>query len=175
MNSQPSKLKSALNFGALLGLVLMILTLVTFVLEMYEAKWLNYLSWAILIGGIAYGIKQFRDKENGGFISYGSALGYGTLVALFAGVITSFAMYAYLQFVDDGMVHFIRETQENALYEAGSLSDEQIEMQLSYMQKFTSPGWIAIWGVAGNAFMGFIVSLIVSIFLKKESDNIESL
>ncbi len=69
-----------MNYGAMLGLVLVVISLLIYILELYENQWISIISTIALIAGIVMGIKKFRDQENGGFISYGSALGYGTLI-----------------------------------------------------------------------------------------------
>ena len=61
------------------------------VFELVENKLFTFLTWGIIIGGIVYGIKKYRDGVLKGFISYGSALGYGVLISLFASIISSFA------------------------------------------------------------------------------------
>lgn len=170
---QPSKLKSALNYGALLGLILMIISLIIYVFQMYDAnKWLSWVSMAILVGGLVMGIKNFRDKESGGFISYGGAVKYGTLVALFAGIITSFFTYIYLGYVDDGFLQHQLMVQEDEMYNQG-MPDEQIEMAMEWTRKFMAPGILAISGVIMNTLIGFIISLIAASFLKKEPENFE--
>lgn len=171
-NGSPSKLKSALNFGAVIGLCLVIITILTYLFELYEAKWIQLLNYAILIGGIAKGIKDYRDKQLGGNISYGSALGYGALLALSASVVVSFVNYIYLKFIDDGLIMYSLEAAEMAMYDAG-MEDEQIEMAMQMQSKMFSPGGIAIIGVFATTIFGFIISLIASIFLKKEANPFE--
>ncbi|KAA3647400.1 MAG: DUF4199 domain-containing protein [Bacteroidetes bacterium] len=173
-NNTPTTSKSAMNFGAMLGLVLMIFSLIIYVTEMYGSQWINWISTIILIAGIVIGIKKRRDNELGGHISYGSALGYGTLIALFASIITSVGSFLYLSYVDDGFIQFTLNTQETQLYENG-LADEQIEMAMSMTKKFMTPGWIAFMAVLITVITGFIVSLIASAFLKKEASTFDEI
>ena len=170
---QPSKLKSALNYGAMLGLLLMIISLLIFVFELYESsKWLNWISMIILAAGLYMGVKNYRDQVAGGFISYGGAVGYGTLVALFAGIITSIFSYIYLGYIDDGFVQFQLTQTEDELYAQG-LPDEQIEMTLEWTKKFMAPGILAVSGIIMNTIFGLIISLIVAAILKKDPENFE--
>jgi len=168
----PSKMKSALNFGAVLGLALMILTLITYIFELYEMKWFQYVNWAVFIAGIVIGTKKYRDEVCSGVISYGSALGYGVLLSLFSSIIVSVVNYIYLGYVDSGFLDFTLEQQEMELFDSG-MPAEQIEMTMGYTKKFMSPIMIAFWGVLGSVVMGFIISLITSAFLKKDPQNFE--
>jgi hypothetical protein len=171
-NTQPSMSKSALNFGAKLGLVLMIISLINYVFNLYEASTavstiISLLSMAILAGGIYVGTKSFRDGLNEGTITYGKALGYGTLIALFAGIITSAFAFVYLGFIDDSFLQYTLTTQEDQMYEQG-LPEEQIEMRMKMTKMFMKPGAFALMGILTNTFLGFIISLITAAILKKE-------
>ncbi len=171
-NEKPSKLKSALNFGTILGFALMILTLVTYIFEMYENKWFGSLTWIVLILGIYLGIKKYRDEVLDGFISYGQALGYGILIAFFASIIVSFINYLYLGYVDDGFIVYSLEMAEMGMYEAGT-PDDEIEVAMDMTRKFMSPGMLSIIGVLATTFLGFLISLILSAVLKKDPENFE--
>lgn len=172
--NSPSKVKSALNFGALIGLVLAIFSLITYVFEMYEAQWFGYLSWVALIIGIIVGTKKYRDEQLGGFISYGQSLGYGVLLAFFAAIVSSFVSYIYLGFIDDSFLTFSLEKAEMGMYEGGT-PDEQIETAMSYTRKIMTPGVTAIFGLLATTFLGFIISLISSAFIKREADNFDEI
>lgn len=167
---EPSTLKYALNAGALLGIVLMIVALIQSLLAMYDSKIFQFISYAVLIAGLLYAIKSYRDNELGGYITYGNIVGLGTLTALFAGIISGFIFYLYLKFVDDSMIAFIYSKAEQDMYDK-NLSDEQIATSMEYMKSFTSAGMIALMSVLGNTFFGLVISLIAGIFLKKEADE----
>jgi len=171
-NQTPSKTKSALNSGAILGLALMVLSLVTYIFEMYENQWFGYLNWVVLIIGIVLGITKYRDESLGGYIAYSQALGYGVLIAFFASIIVGFINFIYLGYVDDGFISYTLEKSESEMYNAGT-PDDQIESAMSITRKIMSPGVLAIMGVFITTFLGFIFSLIAAAFLKKESDNFE--
>ena len=174
MNEEsPSKLKHALNFGAVLGLILLGLTLVTYLLEMYENKIFGYINYLIIIGGIIFGIKKFRDEVKGGFISYSGALGYGVMIVLFASIITSFGNFIYLSYVDNTFIEVALENAEIQMIENGT-PDEQVDMAMSMTKKMLSPIGIFIFGILGLTLFGLIVSLIAAAFLKKDPDSFEN-
>lgn len=167
--STPSSSKSAMQFGLTLGIALTVISLAVYVLELYEHQWINYLSTVVLIAGIVMGIKNRRNKELGGYISYGSALGYGTLITLFASIISATLSMCYLAFIDDSFIQFTLDQQETQMYEKG-MADEQIEMAMEMTAKFMNPLWMGVMAVVMSTIMGFIISLIVAAFLKKDAD-----
>ncbi len=168
-SNAPSSTKSALQFGTLLGIILIVVSLLIYILELYENQITNWASTVFLLIGIVIGVKNRRDKELGGHISYGSALGYGTLVTLFASIISATVSIAYLAFIDDGFIQFTLEQQENKMYEQG-LPDEQIEIAMSWTEKFMSPPLMWVVAIISTTFIGFIISLIVGAILKKNED-----
>ena len=171
-NQPPSKIKSALNSGAILGLALMVLSLLTYIFEMYENQWFGYLNWLVLIAGLVMSIKKYRDENLGGYIAYGQALGYGVLIAFFASIIVGFINFIYLGYIDDGFISYTLEKTESEMYNAGT-PDDQLESAMSVTRRLMSPGVLSILGVFMTTFLGFLFSLIVAAFLKKESDIFE--
>jgi len=51
------------------------------------------------------------------------------------------------------------------------ISDDELDLALEMTNKFVQPHWMLILGVLGGTFMGFIYSLIISIFVKKDNPN----
>ncbi len=168
-----SLLKSTMNYGAMLGLALIIYSLLLWMIDMTAHTGLGLVSYVIMIVGIVLATKTFRDKEQDGYISYGRALGVGTLTSVFAGFITAFFTYLLYTVIDPGLMEKTYLMMEEAYYEAG-MTDSQIEMAMNMAKRFTNPVMMAVFGVLGSAFTGFIFSLIISIFIKREADPFES-
>lgn len=165
--NQSSFLKSTMNYGAMLGLALVIYSVILWMFGLTFSKPLGYLSYLLIIAGLYLGIRAFRDQESGGFISYGRALGVGTMIGLFAGVITGFFTFIMFKFMDPELVDKAILMAEEALYKRG-MTEDQIEMAIKAQKMFMKPVIFAISSILGSVFMSFIFSLIISIFLKKE-------
>ena len=61
---------------------------------------------------------------------------------------------------------------EQAILESNpEISDNELDLALEMTNKFVQPHWMLIFGVLGGTFMGFIYSLIISIFVKKDNPN----
>ncbi|MFO7924772.1 MAG: DUF4199 domain-containing protein [Bacteroidales bacterium] len=172
-NKQSSLLKSTMNYGAMLGLALIIYSLLLWMMDATTNKYLGYVSSLITIAGIVLATRAFRDQEQGGFITYGRALAVGTLTSVFAGIITGFFTYLLYTVIDPGLIDKTYAIMEQTYYEAG-MSDDQTEVAMNMAKRFTNPLMMSLLGLLGSAFMGFIFSLITSIFLKKEADPFET-
>ncbi|HEX2934924.1 MAG TPA: DUF4199 domain-containing protein [Bacteroidales bacterium] len=159
--------KSTMTSGAILGSGMIIFSFILYIAGLNEGTSLNMLSYVILIGGIMYGIKQVRDKIQNGFISYGRAVGSGTLVALFASIILAFYMFILMKYVDNSMIaKSIELTQQK--WSEGGMTDDQVESMTKMVEPFITPGFMAFGTVFSITFVGVIISLIVAAFMKKE-------
>lgn len=159
--------KSTMTSGAILGFGMIIFSFILYIAGLNEGSSLNVLTYIILIGGIMYGIKQVRDKVQNGFISYGRAVGSGTLVALFASIILAFYMFVLMKYVDNSIIVKSLEMLQQNWSEKG-VSDEQVEAMTQLLAPFMTPGFMTFSTIFGLTFLGVIVSLIAGAFMKKD-------
>lgn len=161
-------LKHSMNYGLIMGAVLIILSLITYLAGVVKPPfWVSLINYAIMVGIIVWGTKKYRDEVLEGAISYGNALGLGVLITLFAGVIVAVFTYIQITIIDPDFVSKILAIAEEELVKRG-MSDDQIEMALDMQKKFMTPLFMIISSLFGMVLMGFLFSLITSIFLKKE-------
>src|SRR4051812_47080981 len=89
MENQRTQHKVAMNYGTLFGLCGVAVFLLFYFIGLdMQSKMPSFSQYALLIFFIVIGIKSYRDEDLGGSISYGKALGTGTLIGLFGGIIT---------------------------------------------------------------------------------------
>lgn len=166
-------LKNVMNYGAITGLAFIAYAVILFVLGLENSQTAGYLNYIILIAGIYLGTKQYRDQHNNGLITYKNALGTGTLIAVFASIILAVYMYVFMTVIDPDAIDKIRILAEEKMIERG-IPDEQIEMAMGMNSKLMTPGYIALWTVPTFTFIGFILSLIIGAFLKKEGNPFDT-
>ena len=170
MNSK----KFAMNYGAILGLCLVAIAVVvwSFGIDKNGSLAPSILNNGLIIAGIAYTIIQFRDTENNGFISYSNSLKLGTSVAFFSSLILAFYTFIFINYIEPNTLNEILvEAEQAILASEPEISDEELDLALEMTTKFVQPHWMLILGVLGGTFMGFIYSLIISIFVKKDNPN----
>lgn len=161
--------KTGFKYGAILGLVLIIYTILLFVLDQSFNKVLPYLNYVFLAIIVFVGAKTYRDNSLGGFISYGKALGISMIIVLIAAVINSIYFYIHLTLVDPEYITKMLITVEEGMIEKG-VPDGNIEMALEMQKKMMKPALMSVFGLLGVGLWGFIISLITSIFVKKQGD-----
>ncbi len=174
LNGKPSSAKVAITNGLLLGVALVLFSLLMYVIGLPLDSKVQWISYVIMIAGLVLAIKQWRDKYNNGFLTYGQAFSNGFLTILFAGILSSIWVLLFFGVIAPGEIEKMMEIAEENMYESQpNMSDEQVEMALKYSRMFMSPVWMAIWGFVGNIVVGAVLSAIIAIFMKKEKPLFE--
>lgn len=174
MENQRTQTKVAMNYGTLFGLGGVVISLLFYFMGTdIQSKLPTYITDTVLCIFIIIGIKSYRDEDLGGYISYGKSLGTGTLISLFGGIITAIYLVLFFKYIAPDMIQRILDSTQQKLIEEG-MSDDKIEMAMSYTRKFMTPIWFFGLSLIGTAFMGFLFSLIISIFMKKEESPFNS-
>ena len=172
-NQANSTLKQSLLYGGILGLVSIIISVIAYVLDMSadsSIKWVNSIVQIIIL---VLGIKNYRDQHLGGYISYGKALGTGTLIAFIGSIIAAIYTVIFVTLIDPEFVSNLLMKIQEQMAEKG-MTDEQMEMAIKYQTKFMTPGWMAFWVILMSSIFGFLFSLVIAAFLKKNNESFEA-
>ena len=171
MEKQSNSLfKSALTYGAMIGMGLIIYSVLLYILELSSNKALGYISFLIIAVGLFFSMKAYRDNVQNGIMTYGRGLGIGTLTLLVSAIISSIYVYIFFKFIDPGAVEQLLIAAEENMIAQGRLSDAQIEASMNITRKMMTPVFLTISGFFNNMLFGFIFVLIISAFTKKEGD-----
>lgn len=161
--------KSAALYGLYIGVVITLFSVILYVTGQTTNKVLGYISFPIYFGCVLWAQLQYRNKNLNGEISYGQALGFGVAAMLFSGVVSM--IYTLVIYnVDPSLIEQLKAVQEQAMLAKG-MSEDQVEAGMKIAERFMSPGIMAISGIIGSAFVGTIISLITSIFVKKQKNE----
>lgn len=165
-------MNNSLKYGLFTGLAVILLSLLLYVMDLNGASWAQYISLLVLLAGVIMGTLAFRDKCNGGYISYGRSLGSGVIISLVVGVIMSIYTYLFFSFFDPGELLKLAQVAEEKMLEKG-LTDDQVDQAMSMTKMLMTPAFIAISGLFSMLLWGTIFSLLASIFIKKNDDSFE--
>ena len=156
---------TSFTYGLLTGIGLILITLLTYMFNLTEIRWLSYLTYLVLLAGIILGTIKFRDDDSGGFITYGRALGFGTMVSLFAALISGIFLFVFYKFIAPDAFEQLRILAEQNIIAANpDITDQQLDMAM----RMTTPLMILISSLFSITFIGFVFSLATSAFLKKK-------
>lgn len=174
--------KSTMTTGAFLGLALIVYSIIIYFIDFTKIDTLIFViigitPYIVITTGIVYGTKSYRNNYLNGSISYADALKTGTYVVLFAGIIYSFYNYIFDSAIDPGYAQRNAQIIINKwaeMRQQQGVSAQQIASELKSMNPKDIPTAFesSIMGVLFYTFLGFIISLITSAFLKKENNSI---
>lgn len=156
----------ALRYGLLTALALFVVGLALQFSGLVDpvarkGNWISSLfTLLIFFGGIYIAVREYK-KENGNTITFGRALGFGTLTVAIICLVGMVLNYLHFAFIDPGMIEQIREASVAQLEERG-MDEAQIEQAMQITKIFTSPVAMAIIGAFVSFIMGFIAALITA-------------
>jgi hypothetical protein len=168
--SSPGMAKTALTYGLLIGILLIVIQLVFYFAGIMTSKYSGWISYVVIMGGIFLATKAWRDEGKGGYITYGQALGFGTLTIFFASILVAIYIFLFYKFIDPAAMNLLYEAAEQKIIDKNpNITDAELDMALSISQRLMKPGFMAFSSILNYTFLGFVMSLITSIFIKKNN------
>lgn len=169
--AKPSIVQSALYYGLIFGVALIIMNLIFYLADLQQSTAGIVISIIVMVGGIFLASLDFRNKKLNGFISYGKAFKIGFLTMLFAAVIVTIYTYIYHMYINPADLIAAKNERIQEVYNGG-YSPEQEAQTIKYIENFTTPIIATVAAFFSSIIMGALVSLITSIFVKKEDKTI---
>ena len=157
-------------YSAGVAIVLTLIQYFTGIDRTSTANWFAWLNVPFLALFIWMAMKERKQEDYGGNMSYGQCIGTGTLVGLFAGIVMAIFMYVYFTAINPGIVDFIVQKQQAAL-QAQQMDPEKMQNAISMMKKMFIPFGIG-GALFGSVIIALVISLIVGAFVKtKEGES----
>ncbi len=181
---KPGLLKNTMTYGAILGVIVVIYSLIIFMLNILPTGFLIpgvlfIISLAIYFTSIFVFTKKIRTDLFEGSITYGQGIIIGTLIGLFAAIITSFYTYIQNTIIDPEYITRTVNAQKTwmANFLNGRVPDAKIEESLAQIDAKLKD-YNAVKAAFSSVFWStvgcFIVSLVTSAFLKKKNNPFEN-
>ncbi len=165
--TEQSVMPTALRYGLIGGLVAIVWALVKNMSGLMTNQMAGIVDLLVFIFIIYSAIKALRTAQ-GEHISFGKAVGVGTLACATAGLLSGIFNFAYFNFIDPSAVEeMVTYTME--MMEGFGLEEEALEAAAeSTRNGFTLPR-LLLSGLGGGGVMGLIGSLIAGAIMKKEA------
>lgn len=133
---------------------------------------LGYAAMIIAFSFIFVGIKNFRDKHNGGLITFGKAFKIGLYITLIASTMYVVVwLIDYYLFIPDFMekyeAHVIKETRESGASQA-DIAKKASEMA-KFKDMYRNPLFVVLITYSEVFPIGIIITLISALILKRKS------
>ncbi len=151
--------KFALNYGLILGLVMIAIAVVMYVTGMaLELKqWPQYLYYIIFPVTVIYAISQYK-KSNGNLLRLGEAIKIGVLIGVISGLVYAVYGLIFNYIIDPEFMDLMMEATRDKMLENPNMTEEIVDQSMAMMEKFMSPLLGTAMWIAMSAFFGLIYS-----------------
>ena len=170
MEEKVSVWKANLNSGVIMGTIGIVYTLVMYFLDLTLNKSMGYIFLFLTIFILFYFIKTYRNNYLNGYITYGQSVGAGVIIFLYYSIITAIFMYILYKVIDPGLINKMLAYVEETMTKSGKVPAGTIDTVMAFQKKIMIPEIQAPTSIIINMIFGTIISLIVSIFTKKEGN-----
>ena len=175
--------KNIIIYGLIAGIVVSILMLVTtnYISHCkgnvdYDTSMLiGYASMLIAFSLVFVGIRNYRNKYNGGVISFGKAFKIGIMIVLITSTIYVLAwLIDYFFFIPDFLEKYSAHTLDKLKASGASQIEinKQTQEMASLARMYKNPFFNAMMTYIESLPVGLIVTLISSFILKREATKL---
>lgn len=170
MEEKVNPWKANLTNGMIMGLAGVIFTLIIWILDLTFNKTVPYIFLVVSLFMLYYFIKSYRENYLHGRITYGQSVGAGVIIFLYYSIIMAVFTYLLYTVIDPDLTGRMIAFVEEQIRATGRIPEDSIETTMRIQKKFLQPEITAPLSLLTNMFYGVILSLIVSIFTKKEGN-----
>ncbi len=172
--------KNVLIYGIIAGIIVSSLMLLSVNYMSYcegnvdfeTSMLIGYASMLIAFSLVFVGIKNYRDKYNGGIISFGKAFKIGIMIVLIASTIYVIAwlidyFFFIPEFLEKYSTHVLEELKASGATQLEI--DKQVEEMASFGKMYQNPFFNAMMTYMEILPVGLVVTLISSLVLKRNA------
>ncbi|TAL64610.1 MAG: DUF4199 domain-containing protein [Bacteroidetes bacterium] len=169
MEEKVNAWKTNLTNGLIMGLAGIAYSLLIYFLNLTFNKAQGIVFVLIQIGLLYFLLKSYRDNFRHGQITYGQSVGAGVIICLYYSLIMAVFTYILYTVIDSGLVSKQLAFAEEAMVKKG-IPQSAIDAGMAIQTKIMKPAIMAPISIFGSMIWGVIISLLVSIFIKKEGN-----
>ncbi len=170
--------KTILVFGLVIGTILSA-NMVLMVNQMYSNPNMKgndvfgYATMIVLFSLIFVGVRNYRNKQPGGLISFGKSFKIGALTTLIASTIYVVVwLFYYYFFVPDFIEIYTSHVLNNCT--SSGLAEKTAEMA-NFKERYKNPLFVILITYMEVLPVGLIVALVSALILRKQSTNINTI
>ena len=161
--------KANLTNGLILGLAGIVYSLVMYFLDLSLNKTQGYIFMIIMALLLFFLLRSYRDNYLHGQITFGQSFGAGVIICLYYTIIMGIFTYLLYTVIDTGLTDKQLAMAEEMIQKKG-LPQEAVDAAMKIQHKIMRPGIMTPISMFFNMLWGVILSLLVSIFVRKEGN-----
>ena len=168
--------EAAMRYGTMMG-IFWTLKFVLFPMGMQSPLLLMAFFLLTLIVPVAgfFLVRQYRDRECGGVLSFSRAFLFTSFMYLFAALFATIAHYVYFRYIDGGL---IVNTYQDMLTQMEAIATADMKASLDQFQQALdiiaalSPLEISIQLITQNVFYCTLIALPTALLVKRNPQNV---
>ena len=168
--------EAAMRYGTVMG-IFWTLKFVLFPMGMQSPLLLMAFFLLTLIVPVAgfFLVRQYRDRECGGVLSFARAFLFTSFMYLFAALFATIAHYVYFRYIDGGL---IVNTYQDMLTQMEAIATADMKASLDQFQQALdiiaslSPLEISIQLITQNLFYCTLIALPTALLVKRNPKNV---
>jgi len=168
-NQTPSIKSTIINYALILSAISIAFNLMLYFLDMHyqQSQMTGIVGIVIMIGVLIYSFIDHK-KLNEGYLSLSEALKIGLGISALAGLIGVAYTFVLTEFLDPNMMEKALDFQlEKMRIDNPEMTQDQLDGIRSMQEKFSGPLIRSAFQIIGSLFIGFIISLIGGLIVKK--------
>lgn len=171
--------KNTLLYGLIAGLIVSVILVVSTTLcysnpNFQSNMYIGFGAMFIAFSMIFVGVKNFRDKQNNGVISFGKAFKIGFFIALIASTLYVLVwLVEYYFFIPDFMDKYTAHVLKEAYAEGGSQAtiNAKIAEMNTYKEMYKNPLYVVLLTYMEILPLGLVLSVISAAVFKKKINS----
>jgi len=170
---KPAAGKFAMNYGIILGLIMVVISVITYVtgLALEGAQWPMAIYYLIFPIVIIYAISQYK-KKNFNVLSLSDALKVGVLIGVLSAIVFVIYSLIFNYIIDpDFMNQMMDVARDNMMEQNPDMTEEMVDQGMKFVEMFQNPAISSAFWIAMSAIFALIYSLIGGLVMKKESNH----
>lgn len=178
MEQKTTTAKHAMQYGILIGVISIFEFVIGYVLNIDPQTnkvygiLMNVANMIILPFLFIYiACNSYKNKINEGFISFGQCLKIGVTIALIASIVYGVFYIIFTLIFPEFVPELIDKIMSITIKENPSMSQEQLGMTKTIMDKMMNPYITVPLSIVMNCFIYLIHSLIVGAIVKKDANK----
>lgn len=170
-------MRTEIKYGLIIGLVGGIWLILEYLFGLHNEHieihpYVSSIAFVIPIIGIALAIREKRDKENGGVITYGEIIKAGLIISVITGFISLAFQYVYLELINPDYFKFMIEYSKEKMKET-TTDPNVITYAVNEAEGYLNPKSYLLQSFFIPIVLGFFITLVVGIFVKKDNRNLQ--
>ena len=154
--------------GAIIASIGILISIIVHVFNLYDAQWINWITYVIIIGGLVYGAILYSNQNNNN-VTFGNIFAHSFKTTAVIIVIQTIYTLLAIKVLFPEMLDKVLEISRKKMEENPKMTEEMVDSAINMTRKYFVP--FAIGGsIIGTAFIGLIGSLLGASFAKKNAN-----